>query len=295
MIQAPRILMFGRDGQLARALLAKAAPGQVTALARSDVDLVDPATVASAIAGADCDLVVNAAAWTHVDDAEHNIAAVEAINVGAPAAMALACAAKQMPFVHFSTDYVFPGTPGRAWREDDQTGPLNVYGRTKLEGESAVRAVWERSLIIRTSWIYSVWGRNFVATMLRLRDRPTLRVVDDQTGRPTDARELARFVLHAAPRLRGVPPSQLGVVHVAGGGPPVTWAAFARAVFEAAGGPGPKVEGITTAEYGAPAARPLNGVLDCSRAARIWDFEAEDWRTSLHSTVRQLQIESPPE
>jgi dTDP-4-dehydrorhamnose reductase len=288
-----RLLVFGTTGQVA-AELARAAPARgaaLTALGRAEADLADPAACAAAVRVADADAVINAAAYTAVDRAEAEVDFVHAVNAAAPGAMAAAAAARGLPFLHVSTDYVFDGTPGRAWREDDPTGPLGAYGRSKLEGEAAVAAAGGPHAILRTAWVFSAHGSNFVKTMLRLAgERDTLRVVDDQVGGPTPARAIAEALLVMAEALaagRGTP----GVFHFAGT-PAVSWAEFARAIFalraERGGGAGPVVQPIATADYPTPARRPLNSVLDCARIRAAYGIERPDWHEGLAAVLEEI-------
>jgi dTDP-4-dehydrorhamnose reductase len=284
-----RLLVFGETGQVAREL-ARAAPARghaVTALGRAEADLADPAACIAAIMGAQAEAVINAAAYTAVDRAESEPALAHAVNAAAPGAMAAACAARALPFLHVSTDYVFDGTPGAPWREDDPTGPLGVYGASKLEGEAAVAAAGGPHVILRTSWVFSAHGANFVKTMLRLgAERDALRVVDDQIGGPTPACSIAEALItiaeaHAAGH--GVP----GVFHFAGT-PTVSWAAFARAIFVLRGGRAPEIRAIPTSEYPTTARRPLNSALDCTKIRAAYGIEQPDWREVLASVLEEL-------
>jgi dTDP-4-dehydrorhamnose reductase len=284
-----RLLVFGRSGQVATELArAAAAEGlALTALGRAEVDLADPQACARAIAVAEADAVINAAAHTAVDRAESEPDLAGRINAEAPGAMAAAAAARGLPFLHLSTDYVFDGTPGRPWRENDPPAPLGVYGASKLEGERAVAAAGGWHVILRTAWVFSAHGSNFVKTMLRLgAERDELRVVDDQRGGPTPATDIAAALLVIARAFaagRGVP----GTFHYAGR-PAVSWADFAEAVFAARGGPAPRIERIATVDYPTPARRPLNSVLDCSRIARAYGLAQPDWRPGLARVIEEL-------
>lgn len=282
-----RLLVFGRTGQVARELAALASPGlAVTCLGREAADLSDPDACATAIAAHPADAVINAAAWTAVDAAEGQEAAAHVVNADAPGAMARAAAARGVPFLHVSTDYVFPGTPGRPWREDDATGPLSAYGRTKLAGEAAALAEGGDVTILRTAWVFAGHGRNFVATMLRLAaSRPELAVVDDQTGGPTPAAAIAQALVTLA-RRRIAGQGAAGIFHFAGA-PAVTWCGFARAIMDAAGLETP-VRAIGTGDFPTPAARPANSVLDCSRIRDVHGIAQPDWRAALPGIVAAL-------
>jgi dTDP-4-dehydrorhamnose reductase len=282
-----RLLVFGRTGQVAAALAAQTEPGlSVTCLGREAADLADPAACAAAVAAAAADAVINAAAFTQVDRAEAEEAAAMRVNGAAPGAMARAAAARGLPFLHVSTDYVFDGTPGRPWVETDSPRPLNAYGRSKLAGEAAVLMAGGRSVILRTSWVFSATGTNFARTILRLAaTRPELSVVDDQEGGPTPADAIAAALVRIARGLvRGE--GEGGIFHFAGA-PPVTWWGFARAVLAAAGRPVP-VRPIPSEAWPTPARRPQNSVLDCGRIARVWGIGQPDWREALPGVVAGL-------
>jgi dTDP-4-dehydrorhamnose reductase len=284
-----RVLVFGETGQVAREL-ARRAPGHgasLETLGRARADLADPEACAAAVAGAEADVVINAAAYTAVDRAESEPDLAAAVNAEAPGAMARAAAARGLPFLHVSTDYVFDGTPGRPWREDDPTGPLGVYGATKLAGEAATAAAGGPHAILRTSWVFSSHGANFVKTMLRLgAERDRLRVVDDQVGGPTPAAAIADALLAVAAAFaagRGTP----GVFHFSGA-PAVSWAEFAEAIFAARGGPAPVVERIPSSAYPTPARRPLNSVLDCAKIRAAYGIAQPDWRAGLADVLGEL-------
>ena len=289
-----KILVFGTTGQVAREI-ARRGPAhgcEIIALGRAEADLTDVRACTRAIAGTEAAVVLNAAAHTAVDRAESEPDLAHAVNAEAPGAMARAAAARGLPFLHVSTDYVFDGTPGRAWREDDPTGPLGVYGATKLAGEAAVRAAGGPHVILRTAWVVSAHGSNFVKTMRRLgAERDTLRVVEDQTGGPTPAADIAAALLTIASSFgagRGAP----GIYHFAGR-PATTWAEFAREIFtiRAEKGDGfraPSVEGIPTSGYPTPARRPQNSVLDCAAIATAYGIPQPDWRAGLAEVIGEL-------
>ena len=282
-----KVLVFGRTGQVARALVA-AGPGRgiaVQALSRAQADLSDPAACAAAVAATDADAVINAAAWTGVDAAEDQEAAAHAVNPEAPGTMARACAARGVPFVQISTDYVFDGSGTRPRAPDDATGPLGAYGRTKRAGERAVLDSGAHAVILRTSWVFDGTGRNFVTTMLRLSEtRDALSVVADQVGGPTPARAIAEACLTIAQALaegRGQP----GIHHFSGA-PDVSWADFARAIFDIAGRD-VAVTDITTDQYPTPAARPANSRLDCTGLKTAFGIDRPDWRAALHDMMKE--------
>jgi len=292
-----RILLFGAGGQVGTEILRAAARhGDATcALGREQGDLADGAAVRKAVAETDVDVVINAAAYTAVDQAESDVARATAVNRDGPAALAEACAARRLPLVHFSTDYVFDGSKSAPYTESDPPRPLSVYGRTKEAGECAIRARHHAHVILRTSWVYAAHGRNFVRTMLRLaQERDALSVVDDQRGAPTAAADLARTALHVARRLgetardRALPP--YGTYHCTAAGE-TTWCGFARAIFELAGARVPRVPRITpipSSAYPVPAARPKNSMLDNARLAAAFDPPRRPWREGLAEVLDEL-------
>ena len=282
------LLIFGAGGQLGRALL-RLAPG-ARAPGRAEADLTDPEACARLIAQSGAAAVINAAAFTAVDAAETDAATAHAVNAEAPGAMARACAARGLPFVHVSTDYVFDGSGTRPWRPDDIPAPLNAYGRGKLAGEGAVAAAGGAWAVLRSAWVFSAEGGDFVSAMLRLgaaRDR--IEVVEDQVGGPTPAADLARACLVVATALAR-DPSLSGVYHFAGA-PDVSRADFARAIMDRAG-LGCAVAGIPSSAWPAPAARPLNSRLDCRATRAAFGLSPPDWRAGL-DTVLATAHESP--
>lgn len=288
-----KILQFGTTGQLGAELLRQA-PGRdvaLTALSRADCDLADPAAAAAKVAEVRPDLVVIAAAYTAVDLAESEPELARTINATAPGAIAAAAQAVGAAVVNISTDYVFDGAGGAPYGEDAATNPLNVYGATKLEGEAAVTSANPRSLNIRTSWVVSPHGKNFIKTMLRVAAAGNpLKVVDDQSGRPTSAADLAGFILDQAPRLAAAKAGDpaFGTVHFANSGE-VTWRGFAVAIFEEAlGDKAPEVGATTTAEYVTPARRPLRATMDLGKLERVFGVTPRPWRDALKAIVAEL-------
>lgn len=278
-----RILVFGRTGQVATEL-ARRMPRAVF-LGRDQADLSDPAACAAAILAHPADVVINAAAWTAVDRAEAEEAAATVVNGAAPAAMARACAARGVPFLHISTDYVFDGAGEAPFAPDDPTGPLGAYGRSKLAGEVGVREAGGPHLILRTSWVVAGHGANFVRTMLRLgRERASLSVVADQTGGPTPAAAIAEALIVAARAMRDGAP---GGTHHFAGAPDTTWAEFARAIMATAGLPC-TINDIPTQAYPTPARRPQNSRLDCRNFASAFGVERPDWRAALPGIIADL-------
>ncbi|MBY5986770.1 dTDP-4-dehydrorhamnose reductase [Roseovarius atlanticus] len=278
-------LVFGSSGQVATELRLSAPDAMF--LGRDSADLTDPAACAAAIAAHRPDLVINAAAYTAVDRAEEKEALAHIINADAPSAMARAAAELGVPFVHISTDYVFDGTGTRPWAPSDATAPQNAYGRTKLAGEEAVRAAGGVHAILRTSWVVSAHGANFVKTMLRLgAERDALTIVADQVGGPTTARDIATACLRIGDALRH-DPALSGTFHFSGA-PDVSWADFARAIFDKAG-LSCAVTDIPTADYPTPAARPLNSRLDCTRTETVFGLSRPDWRDGLDDILKALK------
>lgn len=281
-----RLLVFGRSGQVARELARNLPAGwSARFLDRAEADLADPAACAAVLATATADAVINAAAWTAVDRAEAEEAAATVVNGDAPAAMARAAADRGLPFLHVSTDYVFGGAGTAPFRPDSPTAPLGAYGRSKLAGEEGVREAGGAHLILRTSWVFSAHGTNFVRTMLRLgADREVLRVVADQTGGPTPASAIARALLTVAAALREGAP---GGTHHFAGAPDTTWAGFARAIMAGAG-LRCRIEDIATADYPTPARRPASSRLDCTGLAAAYGIGRPDWQDGLAEVLADL-------
>ncbi len=286
-----KILVTGTHGQLARSLAEAAAamPGiDLVAAGRPALDLSDPASTQREILAVRPDLVVSAAAYTAVDRAEDEQDLAYAVNVIGAAAVAEAAATLRIPVIHISTDYVFSGDAARPYSEDDDTEPKTVYGYTKLRGEHAVASVNPRHIILRTSWVYSPFGTNFVKTMLLLAgERPAISVVADQWGNPTSALDLAEAILLVATHPAR---ERSGIYHVAGSGD-TNWAGFARAIFassKAAGGPCAEVHDIASAEYPTRARRPLNSRLCCGKFERTFGWRAPPWQESTAAVVRRV-------
>lgn len=279
------ILVFGRTGQVATEL-QRLAP-DATFLGRDAADLSDPDACAAHITDGDWDAVINAAAYTAVDKAESDEATALAVNGDAPTAMARACTDAGIPFVHISTDYVFDGSGTAPWKPGDATGPLGAYGRTKLAGEDGVRAAGGAHAILRTAWVFSAHGNNFVKTMLRLGgERDALTIVADQVGGPTPAADIAAACLTLAQSLaQGKGPS--GTYHFSGG-PDVSWADFARAIF-AASDTTCAVTDIPSSQFPTPAARPANSRLDCGDITRDHGIPRPDWAAGLDDVLAALK------
>lgn len=278
------ILVFGQTGQVAREL-ARLSP-EVVCLGRTQADLSDPAACAATIRAHAPTAVINAAAYTAVDRAEADEAQARTVNGDAPAAMAQTCAALGIPFVHISTDYVFDGSGTTAFLPDHATNPLGAYGRTKRAGELGVATAGGTFAILRTSWVFSAHGSNFVKTILRLAaERDSLTVVADQIGGPTPARAIAAACLTIAAQLRDAP-DKAGLYHFSGS-PDTSWADFARAIVAEAG-LGCEIVDIVTAAYPTPARRPLNSRLDCTGLS-AFGLTRPDWRRALHDTIKELK------
>lgn len=286
------ILIFGAGGQLGqelqRSAAAKALPYR--ALSHAEVDIADAAAVSRVLNETRPSLVVNAAAYTRVDLAEKETEAARLGNEIGPGVIAVACAAREAPLIHISTDYVFDGAKSGPYVESDPLAPLGVYGRTKAAGEAAVRKAMKRHIILRTSWVYGEFGNNFLKTMLRLaRERDELRVVADQLGCPTSTRDIAEAILRIAPSLEG-DADLYGVYHFSGAGA-TSWHGFATRIIEAQAevtGRRPQVVAIATADYPTPARRPANSVFDCSRFEQTFGFSARDWSEEADAIAKLL-------
>lgn len=278
------ILVFGRNGQLARELARQA---EVTCLGQAEVDLAKPGLAAAAVAQLRPAMVINAAAYTAVDQAETDAALAHRLNAAAPREMALACAAQRIPFLHVSTDYVFDGRGTAPWRETDRPAPCNCYGATKLAGEAMIAAVGGHWAVLRTSWVFSAHGTNFVKTMLRLSEtRDALSVVGDQVGGPTPAADIAATLLAMGRQMRAGAPG--GIYHYAGA-PDVSWAGFAREIFARAGRAVTVTE-IGTEDWPTPAARPRNSRLDCGLLKAEFGIARPDWRAGLDAVLDELGV-----
>lgn len=286
-----RILLFGGSGQVGSELRDRAWPEGFALIApnRSEVDIGDRAAVAALLATGDVAAVINTAAWTAVDAAEDDEAAAFAANALGPAILAEEARRRDVPLIHVSTDYVFDGTKPTPYVEDDPTGPIGVYGMSKLAGEDAVRSANPRHLIIRTAWVVGQHGKNFVKTMLRVAEsRDTLRVVDDQHGTPTAAADLAAALATMA-TLADLP-ERTGTYHFANRGE-TTWCGLAREVFRrsaALGGPAATVEAITTADYPTPAQRPANSRLATAKVERDFGIVPRPWQVAVAEVVESL-------
>ena len=277
------VLVFGQTGQVAQELAKRP---DVTCISRAEADLTDPDACAAIVARRDMSCVINAAGYTAVDQAEKEPEMAHIVNALAPIAIARACAKKGVPFVHISTDYVFDGSGTRPWRPDDATGPLSVYGASKRAGEVGISDAGGPHTILRTSWVFSAHGQNFVKTMLRLgAERDALTIVADQIGGPTSARSIAQATLTIAAAL-AEHPEKTGIYHFSGA-PDVSWAGFAREIFAQAK-LGCTVTDIPTSAYPTPAERPKNSRLDCTQTAATFGIQQSDWRADLGQVLTDL-------
>ncbi|TBH34909.1 dTDP-4-dehydrorhamnose reductase [Rhizobium leguminosarum] len=294
-----RIAVTGKSGQVTSALQALNAPDiEVIAIGRPELDLLAPSMVRETIVKLKPDVVVSSAAYTAVDKAESDEAAALAINRDGAGAIAAAAAELSLPVIHLSTDYVFDGDKPERYAESDPVGPVSIYGRSKLEGEYAVAAANENHVILRTAWVYSTFGHNFVKTMLRLAEtRDELSVVSDQRGCPTSANDIAEAIVKIAARLsKDSSPDLRGVFHLAGSGE-TNWAGFARyilSILEEKTGRRVTVRDIATADYPTAAKRPANSRLCCDKLKRLYRVSMPEWQVSTRAAVTKL-LEEPKE
>ena len=298
-----RLVITGKRGQLVSSLIqaGQRLAVEVVSVGRPELDLGSSgAAVYPILAEAHPDVVVNAAAYTAVDQAEKEPELATAINGSGARAVAEAAHTLGVPVIHLSTDYVFDGHKADPYTEEDPVAPIGVYGTSKLAGERAVRAATENHVIVRTAWVYSPYGKNFVRTMLHLgKTRNEIRVVADQRGCPTYARDIAVGLAQIAQNLLQRPEDKKlrGIFHLAGTGD-TNWAEFAAAIFSSThvklGKTPPTITPITTAEYPTPARRPLNSRLDCSKLARVYGIQLPPWRESLEDCLQLLENELCP-
>lgn len=281
-----KLLITGCNGQLGWELARTLAPlGEITATDRATLDLSKPETIAPILRALKPDVILNTAAYTAVDQAESERALATAINTTAPAILAEEARRSGALLVHYSTDYVFDGTKTRPYTESDTPNPLSIYGQTKLGGEQAIQASGCEHLILRTSWVYSSRGRNFLLTMLRLlREKPLLRVVDDQIGAPTSAQTLAEVTASILQRRQA---GQSGLFHLTASGH-TSWHGFAKLIVSLAGPPYPEVEPIPTSAYPTAAKRPLNSRLDCSNISAQFGLQMPDWERVAREVIAQV-------
>ncbi|MNP02169.1 dTDP-4-dehydrorhamnose reductase [compost metagenome] len=286
-----KVLINGRHGQVSHELQRRlGAVGELIVLGRDQLDLAQPDQIRRQVQNIRPDLIINAAAHTAVDLAESEPQAAFAINAVAPGVLAEEALALDIPLIHYSTDYVFDGRKAGLYNEDDTPNPLGVYGKSKLAGEQAIREVQGKHLILRTSWVYSTHGRNFLLTMQRLlQEKPELRVVADQIGAPTWAGTIANSTLALIERWQANEVANWGTYHLSAQGE-TSWFGFAQAIGEALrqqGKPCARLIAIPSSDYPTPAARPLNSRLDCSRLQRDWGVSQPDWQTALRECLTE--------
>ncbi|NRP23397.1 dTDP-4-dehydrorhamnose reductase [Aliiroseovarius sp. xm-m-379] len=281
-----KILLFGKTGQVATELQRRAGAVILDVYGRDNADFSDPDTCVQLIETTDADAVINAVGYTAVDQAEEDEALATVVNGSTPGRMAQAAAKRGLPFIHISTDYVFDGAGTEPFHTDHPTAPLGAYGRSKLVGEQQVRAAAGPHAILRTSWVVSAHGNNFVKTMLRLgAERDQLSIVADQIGGPTPAADIADLCLTVARQLIDAP-EKSGTYHISGA-PDVSWADFAREIFRQSGLPC-QVGDIPSAAYPTPAKRPLNSRLDNSSTLAEFGYCRPDWRKGLNDILSDL-------
>ncbi len=281
------LLILGAGGQVGRALVERAGP-QGLGCERAACDITDLAAVTRCLSAPALSAVVNCAAYTAVDRAESDRDAAYAINAEGAGIVARASAARGLPVIHLSTDYVYAGTCVGPHRETEPIAPVNLYGASKAAGDAAVAAGNPAYLLLRVSWVFGVHGTNFVKTMLRLgRERDELRIVADQQGGPTEARDIADAIIAMAKASRQASFAKWGTYHFAGA-PPTSWYGFAQGIFEHACGRPPRLVPIATRDYPTPAARPPNSTLDCSLIHHVFGLDQPDWRASLSRVLADL-------
>ncbi|MEM7752955.1 MAG: dTDP-4-dehydrorhamnose reductase [Pseudomonadota bacterium] len=285
-----KIAVFGATGQVATEIQRRAPPHiTLEVIGRQTADFASPENIANVTRALQTDAVINAAAYTAVDKAEDESGLAHTVNGLSVAAMATECATRALPLVHISTDYVFPGDGAEPWLPDATTGPLGTYGASKLAGEDAIRALTFPAAILRTSWVFSAHGNNFVKTMLRLgAERDRLTIVADQIGGPTPAADIADACFNIAERL--IHGHKGGTYHFSGA-PDVSWADFAREIFQQSG-LNPDVVDIPSSEFPTKAVRPLNSRLDCSTLEADFGIKRPDWRNGLRDVLRNLRTQS---
>ncbi|HEY6242106.1 MAG TPA: dTDP-4-dehydrorhamnose reductase [Burkholderiales bacterium] len=279
-----KILLTGRNGQLGWELERSLPPlGQVVAFDRASLDLTDPDQTIARVRDVKPEIIVNAAAYTAVDRAESEPELAMQVNGTAPGILAEETKRLGALLIHYSTDYVFDGTKPAPYLETDTPNPVNAYGRSKLEGERAIQANGCRYLVLRTSWVYGMRGTNFLLTILRLaRERPELRVVNDQIGAPTWSRDIATATAQLTKEAEAGKTG--GLFHLTAGGA-TSWHGFAREILKARGIDTP-LRPISTAEYPTPAKRPANSLLSCATILARWKLELPEWQQSLARCLR---------
>jgi dTDP-4-dehydrorhamnose reductase len=287
---AKSILITGANGQVGHELAIAEGAHRLVALDRQQLDITDPVRIEAVLDEHRPDIVINAAAYTQVDRAEHESELAFAVNRDGVANLAFACEKSGLPMLQVSTDYVFDGSKQGAYLETDPVAPLGVYGESKAEGEAILRATLERHLVLRTSWVFSASGNNFVDTMLRLgKERDELGIVDDQHGCPTSAGSIAGVLLQIAERYLRGDEIDWGTYHYCNS-PATTWYGFACEIFrQASGYERLKLKPISTSEYPTPAARPPNSVLDCTRLESAFGIDQVSWTNELQQVLDQTR------
>ncbi len=289
-----KVLVTGAQGQVGTELIKQGERQglQMIAADRKVLDITQQQAVKAFITNQAPDVVINAAAYTAVDKAEEEQALAYAVNQDGPAYLAAECAQRKIPLLHISTDYIFDGAADLPYQEDDQPNPQGIYGKSKLEGENAVKERMEQHIILRVAWVFGATGHNFVRTMLRLgRERDELTVVADQQGGPTWAGDIASVLLAIVKRYQAANSIPWGTYHYTGE-PATTWHGFASAIFESAVTAGlldnaPRIKAITTEEYPTPARRPKNSLLDCRKIERELGITQPDWRIGLNNILNE--------
>ena len=285
------ILVTGAGGQVGQALAGAPSPHRIVALSRSELDITVAAEISRVLAATRPDFLINAAAYTQVDRAEEEPEQAYAVNRDGVLNLANACRPSNTPLLHISTDYVFAGDKKGAYVETDPVAPLGVYGKSKADGEALLRANLDQYIILRTSWVFSATGSNFVKTMLRLgRERGELGIVADQKGCPTSASSIAAASLQIADRYLKSLDVEWGTYHYCNR-PETTWYGFAEAIFEQAGMRELILREITTSDYPTPAARPKNSVLECDKAEANFGLVQTNWKSELSDVLRCLSVE----
>jgi len=293
-----KLLIIGSKGQLGSELVIECKRNDFSFL---DLDLpefniTDPAQVEKTVADFKPSIVINASAYTNVDEAETDPEIVFSVNSDGPANLAVPCDKNRIPIIHVSTDYVFDGSKGQPYTESDPVSPLGVYGKSKEEGESKLRSILNQHIILRTSWLYGTYGNNFVKTMLKLgNEKEILKVVSDQYGSPTCAADLAEAVVNISKQISLNPKIAWGTYHYCGHGV-TTWHKFAKAIFEIAGQyhnyKVTSVEAITTAQYPARTKRPAFSALDCNLIKKHFGINTKPWQGSLEKTIERILMNS---
>jgi dTDP-4-dehydrorhamnose reductase len=290
----PVVLVFGSQGQVAQALvkLADDFPLHVEAAGRAVCDITSQEAVDAIVDKIRPQAIINAAAYTAVDQAEDDAENAQQLNAAAVMYLAQACSRHTIPLLHISTDYVFDGQSRRPYREEDKTSALGIYGATKLEGEKLAALHCDKTIILRTSWVFSATGQNFVKTMLRLfKEKDSLNVVDDQVGGPTAADAIATTLLQMTQQVLKETFNDYGVYHYCGD-PAVTWCGFANAILERAAQQSRRVGAIkpvTSAEFPSKVTRPKYSLLDCSKLKRVFGIAPCDWQDALTQVVEEIE------